>query len=361
MKIALFAYSLGAGGAERQIAILAREFVQRGFEVELFLVHKTIFYELPSSVKITVLDEAPLYLHPVKKLLKLIPLAKKYAKLCTADVSISFMNRPNYINILSKFFGNKAKIVVSERGTPSSYYRGFEGLVSKKLLSLLYPQADLVIANSFGVQRDLKHFGITNVKTIYNQFDLKEIEHLAKESIPEELQGFSFITIGRLDEGKNHILQIEAMRQLPQEITLYIIGEGPLREYLQQKIYEYDLQNRVFLLGKRSNVYAYLARAKAFSFSSKSEGFPNVLVEALACGLPIVSTDCPSGPAEILEQGKYGLLVPLNNKKAFVNAMLHLYKDKTLHHNLRKIATIRAKEFAKETIMKKWKEVIDVR
>ncbi len=360
MKVALFVYSLGAGGAERQVSILARRLVERGYEVELFLVHDTIFYELPKNIKVTVLGDAPLFVHPVKKLLHLVPLARKYAKLCDADISISFMNRPNYINVLSKFFGNKARIVVAERGAPRFHFKGIEGAVSQFLIKRLYPRADLVVANSKGSAKDLQeHFGIANVIAIPNAFDLQEVARLAKEPIDEKIERFTFITIGRLDSGKNHRLLIEALARSGLDADLWIIGEGSQRANLEKLIAKLGLQERVKLLGRRANPFAYLARADCFVFGSTNEGFPNVLVEAMASGLPVISTDCPFGPAEILEDGKYGILVPNGDADAMSEAMRKIATDATLRENVAKNATIRAKDFDKEKIIAKWLKVLD--
>ena len=360
MKVALFVYSLGTGGAERQVSILARELVERGYEVELFLVHHTVFYALPANIRVRVLDDAPLFLHPLQKLLRLVPLARKYAKLCDADISISFMNRPNYINVLSKFFGNKARIVVAERGAPRFHFRGLEGAVSKFLIWHLYPRADIIVANSAGSAKDLREFfGIQNVIAIPNAFDLDEIQRLAKEPIPEKKERFTFITVGRLDRGKNHRLLIEALAKSGLDADLWIIGEGPLRQNLEVLAAKLGLQERVKLLGRRTNPFAYLARADCFVFGSTNEGFPNVLVEAMACGLPMISTDCPFGPAEILEEGKYGMLVPNGDADAMSEAMRKIATDAALCKNLAKNATIRAKDFDKEKIIAKWLKVFD--
>ncbi len=360
MKVALFVYSLGPGGAERQVSILARELAERGYDVELFLVHDTVFYALAENIRVHVLDDAPLFLHPLKKLLRLVPLARTYAKLCDADISISFMNRPNYINVLSKLFGNKARIVVAERGAPRFHFRGIEGAVSKVLIRHLYPRADVVVANSTGSAKDLRdYFGIENVVAIPNAFDLEEIQRLAKEPIPEKIERFTFITIGRLDRGKNHRLLIEALAKSGLDADLWIIGEGPEYQNLEALAAKLGLQERVKLLGRRANPFAYLAKADCFVFGSTNEGFPNVLVEAMACGLPAISTDCPFGPAEILEEGKYGILVPNGDVEAMSEAMRKIATDATLRKNLAKNATIRAKDFAKEKILTEWLKVID--
>ncbi len=334
--------------------------MQRGYDVSLFLVHDVRFYKLDPRIKVQVLDNAPLFLHPLKKLLKLLPLAKRYAKLCDADISISFMNRPNYINVLSRYFGNKAKIIVSERGTPSAYYKGLEGAVSKALLRLLYPKANKVVANSKGNAQDLKSsFSIENVETIYNMFDLDQIQELAKEKVEDvDFDRFTFVSVGRLDENKNQLMQIEAMARSGLDAQLLLIGDGVMKEQLQARAKKLGIEHRVRFLGKRKNPYKYLARSDVFLLTSKSEGFPNVLVEAMAVGLPVIATDCPSGPAEILGNGKFGMLVALDESEALIEAMRKLYVDESLRQNYSTIAKIRAQDFSKDTIIHRWEDLL---
>ena len=358
IKVAILLYSLGSGGAERQAALLANRLVREGYGVELFLVHKKIFYELDPRIRVHVLDDAPLFLHPIKKLVKLIPLAKRYATLCDADVSISFMNRPNYINILSRYFGNRAKIVVSERGTPSSYYSGIEGSVSKWLIKTLYPKADIVIANSKGNRQDLQElFGLANVTTIYNFFDLDSIAAQCREA--KEYEKFTFVTVGRIDANKNQLAQIEALAKSGLDAQLLIIGDGPLRWQLQSRAEKLGIGERVKFLGVQKNIFAYLKKADCFLLTSKTEGFPNVLVEAMACGLPVIATDCKSGPAEILEGGKLGILIPNDEQDLLVEAMCRVYESPALRKELGAKAKSRARDFSIEKIFQEWKETID--
>ncbi|BCD67751.1 glycosyltransferase family 4 protein [Nitratiruptor sp. YY09-18] len=358
MKVAILLYSLGSGGAERQASLLANRLANDGYEVELFLVYDKIFYDLDSAIKLHILDNAPLFLSPYKKFAKLLPLAKKYAKLCNADISISFMNRPNYINILSRFFGNRAKIIVSERGTPSTYYQGLQGFVSRWLIRFLYPRADMVIANADANRKDLeKNFYIKKIQTIYNMFDLAQIEKLCQNA--KRYEKFTFITVGRIDEYKNQILQIEALAHSGLDAQLVIIGDGPLRSKLTARAKELGIGEKVHFLGVQKNVFSYLKNADCFLLTSRSEGFPNVLVEAMACGLPVIATDCKSGPAEILEEGKLGILIPNNDKDALIKSMQKIYQDKNLRKQLSKRAKMRAKDFAIDKIFDSWKEVID--
>ena len=359
MKISVLIYSLASGGAERIVSILVKELSQK-YEIELVLMNDTVFYDIPSNVKITFLENSNPNENGIMKLLKLPFLAYKYSKI-KSDISLSFMNRPNYINILSNLF-KKSKTIISERAMPSLQHKnGLTGVINKLLIKSLYNKSDLVVANSKGNKHDLeKYFNIKNVKTIYNFITLKECEHL-------ENNKFIFVTIGRLDKGKNHKLLIEAFNELDINAELWIIGDGYLRNELEK-----IANKNVKFLGKQKDVYKFLAKADCFVFSSNHEGFPNVLLEALNCELPIISTDCKSGPREILapnsdflkqtdsiEIAEYGILVKVGDKECFKQAMLKMYEDNELRYNFKHKTKNRINDFSIKKIINEWERIIN--
>lgn len=340
-------------------------------------MNTTLHYEIPSNQKIIYLDQDSSREIPIIKLLKLPFLGWKYKKICqqnNIDVSLSFTNRPNYIALFSKLFGNQSQIIISERSQPSlQHHKGLQGIVNKILISWLYPKANSVIANSRGNTLDLQtSFGVQSIKTVYNPFDLEAINRLVHTDIPIHKNRFTFITVGRLDHGKNHHLLIEAIKTL--DAQLWIIGEGALRTELEQQIHTYNLQEKVILLGRQSNPFAYMAKADCFVFGSNHEGFPNVLVEALVCGLPVISTDCPSGPREILapttdytyqllddmECAEYGILIPLNNPVIMTKAMHLMMDNETTRNTYTNKTKSRALDFEKSEIIKQYAAILEV-
>ena len=368
-KLSILIYSLAGGGAERVVSILLWELRDK-FDITLVLMRESIFYDIPQDIDIVYIENSNPNESGIKKLLKLPILAYRYSKI-KSDISISFMNRPNYINILSNMI-KSSRTIISERATPSIQHRyGLQGKINRFLIKFLYPKSDIVIANSLGNKMDLeKNFNINNVVTLNNPFDIVKIEKISNQKINIKNDKFTFITIGRLDSGKNHQLLINAIKNI--DAYLYIIGDGELREELQNQIKELDLIDRVFLLGRQENPYKYLSKADCFIFSSNYEGFPNVLLEALACELPIISTDCASGPREILapntditkvlkdniELAKYGILVPINNQPLFTKAMEEIIKNRDLREKYSNIAKNRAKDFNKEEILDKLLDII---
>jgi len=363
-KISIFVNDLDTGGAERVISIILNMLYKR-YDITLFMMHNIIFYDIPKEIKVVIVGNSNLSDNGLIKLLKLPLLALKYRKLNKSSISISFLSRANYINILAKIFGMKSKVIISERAMPSLHYKhGLYGKINRFLMKLLYPKADLVFANSKGNALDLeKNFGIKEVKVVNNLFDIAKIQKLSKEGNITLKKGFNFITVGRLDNGKNHKLLINAIKDI--NANLYIIGDGILREELAQLIKDLKLSDRVFLLGKKKNPYKYLSKADVFLFSSNREGFPNVLIEALACNLPVISTDCQSGPREILapntdilfqvynriELAEFGILTPINRVDKMLEAMKIILNNKKLRKSYKEKSLKRAMEFDKDKII----------
>ncbi|ROR39166.1 glycosyltransferase [Caminibacter pacificus] len=365
MKISILIYSMASGGAERVVSLLLKHLNQK-YEIELVLMNDTIFYEIPENVKITFLEKSNPTEPGLIKLLKLPFLAYKYSKI-KSDISLSFMNRPNYINVLSKFFGKKSKIIISERAMPSKQHSlGLQGKINRFLIKTFYKKADLVIANSKGNSYDLqKNFCVKKIKTIYNPIEPKECQKTKNEK-------FMFVTIGRLDEGKNHALLIKALKESNLNANLLIIGDGPLRKELEDLSKSLNLKEKVKFLGIQKDVYRFLSKADCFVFSSNYEGFPNVLLEALNCSLPVISTDCKSGPREILapetyflketesvELAKYGILVKPKSVENFAKAMKLMYQDKELRYNYAINSKKAIENFKIEKIIKEWERILD--
>ena len=377
-KVALLAYSLGSGGAERQITYILNNLHEK-FDFTLVLMNRTMFYDIPPAVKVLFLENSAPDESGLKKLTKLPYLALKYKKILQneqIDISLSFLTRPNYINALAKLFGAKTGTIISERSMFSLQYNynDLQSYINKKLVRL-YNVADMIITNSRNNGMDLqKNFHIVRpLQTVYNAVDTATISKLKEASVhmPGSKERFCFVTVGRLDKGKNHRLLIEAVKDTG--ASLYIIGDGPLKAALLEQIEALQLQNRVFLLGRQQNPYAYLSRADCFVFGSNHEGMPNVLLEALACGLPVISTDCQSGPREILapktepekiltegiEHAEYGILTPVNDADQMHLAMKHLIEDAADRERYRSKSLERAKQFGINAMVQQFGNIID--
>lgn len=382
-SLSIFITSLSGGGAERVVSILLKE-LKNDFNITLVLMNDTIVYDIPKDIRVVYLENTNQKQNGIVKILKLPYLGYRYKNICQKnhiDISLSFMYRPNFINIFAKLFGLKSKVVISERNTPSKVYIGnsLASRVGNFLIKNLYSKADKIIPNSNGNSFDLiKNYGIEKEKltVIENPFDIKKIEKNASEDIKvNKNSNFVFIMVGRLEVHKRHSLVIEAFSRLQDSNSeLWILGQGPMESKLISLINDLELKERVKLLGFDKNPYKYMAQADCFILSSTREGFPNVLVEALACGLPVISSDCHSGPREILapnssvskkikneiELSKYGILFPVDKVDYLYTAMIKMIEDKEIYDNYKKIVKSRASEFSLNKIIDQYKKVLEI-
>jgi glycosyltransferase involved in cell wall biosynthesis len=152
---------------------------------------------------------------------------------------------------------------------------------------------------------------------------------------------------------------LRVMRRVSEkvEVRLVILGEGPLKEELIRTAANLGVDREVLLPGWRDNPFKYMSKAKVFVLSSDYEGLPNVLIEALACGVPVISTDCPSGPKEILEGGKCGIVVPVGDEEAMAEGIIRLLEDGPLRMELAMRGKERVRDFEIARIAKKYREI----
>jgi glycosyltransferase involved in cell wall biosynthesis len=274
------------------------------------------------------------------------------------------------VNILSSFAGSPHRTIISERNTASIIYgkNTSMDLVNRFLIRKLYKKCAEIIAVSQGVKNDLvTNFNISekNIFVIYNPFDIDKIKEAADKPLDHPWFGNSrykvIISVGRLEEQKNYTMLIRSFQrvssQLP-EARLIIIGEGKERPVLIRLIKNLGLENRIDLVGQQDNPFMYLARADLFILSSVAEGFPNALLESMICGCPVISTDCLSGPNEIITNGQNGILVPVGDAETMSKAMISLLGDKNKRLQFIENAYLRAIEFNLEKIGKQYAEFL---
>lgn len=379
-KISIFINSIAAGGAERVVSTLLNE-LKDEFDIHLILLNSCIEYDLPPDQKIIFLNQ-PQQGNGILKLLKLPFLALRYKKICiqhNIEISFSFLKRANYINCLSKILGLKNKIIISERTFFSNYLKSVgtsERFSGKILTKILYPKADIIIPNSILIKNDLEQkFNVhSHYEVIYNPINLKKIATNETDNVDELLfQNFTFITVGRLSAEKNIDLLIDAFNCIKDlECNLLFIGKGNEEIRLKNKVNQLNLASRIHFHGFDKNPYKYLSRANCFILASHFEGFPNSIQEALACNLPVISTDCQSGPREILapdsdifkilktemEIAEYGILVPVNNVVLLAEAMRLIYTNTALRNNLKEKVFKRAMDFDINKIVNQFKQIL---
>lgn len=380
-KIVIFINNLNYGGAQKIASILLIK-LQQYFDLHLLLIHNKdeIAYEIPENINISILESK------YKGVFAKIDLIFKFKSFCKKndiDVSLSLLTQPNYISILSKLIGNKSKIIISEH-TFQSLWRSNELLYSKfkkLIISILYNYSDKIVTVSKKINEDLKtNFKVKPEKliTIYNPYEIEKINQLSKEDTSEPnlkpSTKFRLAIVGTLYHVKNHELLIKALKRIERlNFELVIIGDGELRTHLEDLTNTLNLQGKILFLGFQSNPFKYLGASDVLILSSNNEGLPNVIIEGLACDCVIVSTDCTSGPREILapetninfqlqdtiEHAKYGLLVPVKNEELLAKAIEKIILDTKLFSDYKKTSYARSLNFDSKISIEKYTNLID--
>lgn len=320
--IAIYIPSLRGGGAERVMVALANAFAARGHRVDLVLVKAEGPYLREVANRVNVID-----LGCGRVLASLLPLVR-YLRRERPSAMLSALYHANLVAILARALARTdTRLVVSER---NSLRGGRRGILLRSLMRHLYPRADAIIAVSQGITHELVaelDLPPQRVTAIPNPVDLDHIEALSAErpSHPWLAAGSPplILAVGRLEQQKDYPTLLEAFAQLRsrREVRLVILGEGSLQDELERRIAEADLADSVLLAGFQTNPFGWMAASTVYVLSSRHEGFPNSLIQAMACGVRVVSTDCPTGPDEILEGGKWGSLVPVGDTDALAKAI----------------------------------------
>jgi len=321
-KLIFLINSLSSGGAEK-VLIDITSALANDFKIEILTLEKDRFYEIPLGIKHRSLSNSSARSFKIFRKIAFMGSVLKffyYLKKTKPDYVISFMEFSNFINI---FFANLIgiKSIITVHVTPRLEYKtGLRSTVVNLLIEKLYKKATHIVSVSNGVKNALVNdykIPVNKITTIYNPLNLDTIRSLANQEIPEiDLKYFNknktFITIGRLIKQKGHYYLIKAFEKVckgDSEAKLVIIGEGELRPSLEEEIKKYKLENNVFLIGNRRNVFPYLKKSNYFVLPSLWEGFGIVLIEALSQNLFIISADCKVGPSEVINSKEIGVLV----------------------------------------------------
>ena len=366
-RVVFIINSLTVGGAERVMCtFLAASASERDkFEISLVLLDvEESPYQVADWIDVHQLDSRRSLLRSVVSLLSLF-------RRLRPDISVSFLTRANVANVLVSFIW-KNRCIISERVNTSSHFTSdLAGSLAKLLVRTIYPRATRVIAVSPGVAQDLRSaYSVPQEKivVIANPIDIPSIRAQSHEEATIDLDEPYVISMGRLVKNKNFALLIDAFARSGLRGKLVILGEGPEREALIRKIIDLGLGDRVLMPGFAKNPFALLRRADVFVLPSSAEGFPNSLVEAMAVGIPVISTNCASGPSEILADrdrgeieglcfAEYGILVPTDSPELMAKALLAM-ANSDLRQRYGKKAAARASEFSVEEAKRWYWEVV---
>jgi glycosyltransferase involved in cell wall biosynthesis len=325
-RILLVLPSLERGGGERVLLQLAGSFLAAGREVHIvtLLGGGPLSTAVPAAAMLHELIDAgdrsegfALAWKALPRLVSLIRTVKPHAVLST-------MTGTNLLVVLASM---RARIGICLVLREASSLVNTKSAFKRWAMRWLYRRADALVAVSAGVARDLRGLGLADnrIHVIRNPVDVEGLRRLADVGLPSLVQVKVpyLVSLGRLTEAKDFptLLRAYAMSALRRTHYLVIVGEGNQRAKMENLIGSLGLVDRVLLMGVMDNPYGVMAGAAMHVLSSRWEGYPNVLLEALALGIPAVSTDCPHGPREILGDGLYGRLVPVGDAAALANAM----------------------------------------
>lgn len=373
-NISILAITLGSGGAEKVISLFLPKLME-DYNVSLVLFTDDFHFETPEGLSVEIIVKSKslstfqkIFLFPIIFFRYL-----RFVKKNKINVSISFLTRPNFINGLIKvFLGKKIRVIMSERNYPSIGYKRSKPryYLYKLLIPALYSRADYLFSNSEWINKDLKeNFNVSGkFKVIYNPIILPNV---SERKLP--INGFiKFINVGRIISVKNQELIINSISVTNGRYKMLFLGDGNLKSQLIDKAKKLNISDHIEFAGKVKNVNDYLFDSDCFILSSDSEGFPNAIVEAMAAGLPVISTNCLSGPLEILNNNeavkinkgdfviaKYGILINVGDRIALSRAIDYVMNNRSFLVEYSRKSLERARSYSIEVIYDQLNNLID--
>ncbi|MEA5448471.1 glycosyltransferase [Leptolyngbya sp. CCNP1308] len=361
--VAIFLMDLRGGGAEKVMLNIANGLAAKGLEIDLVLVQTKGEYIKQISAQVNLVELS------CSRLISALPALVSYLKKYQPTALLSALEDTNIIAILAKLFANSSSRTVvtvhNHLAHEISHSKNLKRKLVPHLLRWIYPYADAVVGVSQGVVDNLIDFGVAKHKTfkIYNPIITPDLVEKSSDQLEQPLfqldQRPVILGVGRLTRQKDFQTLIFALKAVREVLSahLVILGDGEDRAQLVDLVHQLGLQDAVTFLGFVSNPYVFMREADVFVLSSAWEGFGNVLVEAMFSGTPVVSTNCESGPAEILADGKYGHLVAVGHAEAMAQAIVDTLQKKSVSPEVLKQ---RASTFSLENSLAKYMELLKV-
>ena len=362
-KIVFLIDNLKGGGAEKAVKIILEGLYENGLNPIVVLLEEQLDYTLNPDIELYSLSKEMTKYNFLQLGFKLLKLLKKLSP----DIVYATNTKAQVLLLFTKPLFKTQRVINIQVDLTKQYE-------NKKYLFNIYNKllknADKYSFISYGIYENLKD-KIPAKPNIFipNPIDFSEIDSLKIENIEDKYKYIYekkvFITIGRLTEQKGQWILLEAFSKIKEDSNLVILGSGEKEEKLKRLVVDLDIEKRVFFLGFQNNPFKFLYNADIFVLSSLWEGFGNVIIEAMRCGLPIISTDCSSGPREIIEPkndvnyrlrnnieiATYGVLAPVSDFLNLSEAMKLMYEDKKLQLHYAQKSTLRAKDYSKKLIV----------
>lgn len=349
--------SLEAGGAERVVATLSNNLIDYYDVTIIILFESPIFFDIDSRIRIVFCGTRykPVYSlkHSLKTHFRLTRSVVKNLKAHHIDVIIGFMTTPNIYAIIAARMA-RIPCIISERVHPEYIKTSKFWFTLRKRL---YPFANKLIVQTQDISDYFSKFVNTKkIEIILNPLNPDLVNKKNRQTSNDNL----ILNVGRLDYQKNQDMLIKAFANVNHENwKLIIVGDGEEKANYEQLINNLQLQNKVVLIGNVSNIAAYYNKADVFVFTSRFEGFPNALTEAMYYGLPCISTDCPSGPSELISDNVNGFLIPSENQQALEEKLELLMNNSELRKKVGHAAEQNIDKFKVETVSLEWQKIIN--
>ncbi|TAM78879.1 MAG: glycosyltransferase [Acidobacteria bacterium] len=358
-KVLFLCYDLKDGGSPQVLSGILNHLNRNEFEPVLVTYSGARVFPIPEGVTEHILRAkgGGNLVRKLKANLTAVLRLRRVLRLEKPQIAVGMGGMTNWGLILAAGLARgRMAVIIGEHGAGALDYR--TDRVTSWVISLLnrflYPFADRIVAISDGVREYLvrdRRIRKEKVVTIHNPVDIGRIQKLAREQVDDPwLRGGDkpvVLWVGRMAavKGLEHLIGVFERVQREIDARLIIVGEGSLENAIRDSVRRKGLQDKVRFAGFQSNPYRYMSRSSVFAFPSLSEGFGMVLVEAMACGLPIVATDCVAGPSEVLLGGKCGILVPVADEEAMARGIISLLTDTALRERLISAAMERIADF----------------
>lgn len=361
-NLSILCVNLARGGAQKVISLLLKELV-KDYNVTLVFFYDHVHFPIPEEVKVIYLNNDLRKRWLNLRFMDSIKFMIKYNRLIKNErisISISFLALPNIINGIVSRLNCSLFTIASERGFPTRNLTSpLSKYTSKILYKTFYNQCDKLFSNSIYINEDLKNNFCIKIpmEVIYNPIEIPT-ETIIPSDLNDDNTTLKIISAGTLNANKNHIMIFKALKLERNYDSLLLLGDGELKTHLDNEVQKLKLTDRVKIAGSVKDVNKFLLTGNCFVLSSFNEGFPNALLEAMAIGLPCISTNCQSGPLELLnenydikiDQGqfaiaKYGILINPNDHIGLSKALKYLRNNPNIREKYSALSLERSKDY----------------